>query len=66
MTLSKPASRQQPHHVVAAFVHAAVFSGDGGLANPVLQALNRFVVVLVDRGLNSVQIGGVRGATPAW
>ena len=39
---------EEAHHHVAAFGHAAIFGGDGGLANPVLQAVDGFVVALVD------------------
>ena len=49
---------QHAHHHVAAFGHAAIFGGDGGLANPVLQPVDGFVVMLVDFGLNGLQIGG--------
>src|SRR5205807_2859144 len=35
-------------HHLATFVHAAIFGGDGGLANPRLQAPDSFVVTLFD------------------
>ena len=48
------------HHQVAAFVHAAIFSGDGGLANPPLQALYGFVVMLLNFGANCCEVVGMR------
>ena len=43
---------EKAHHVVAAFGHAAIFGGDGGLTNPVLKAMDGFVVMLIDFGLD--------------
>src|SRR6266851_627582 len=54
------------HGELAAFVHTAIFGGDGGLANPGLQALEGFVVTLVDFGEDGVEVGGcVGGKRPA-
>src|SRR5258708_12460145 len=44
------------HGELAAFVHAAIFGGDGGLANPGLQPLEGFVVSLVDFGDDRPQV----------
>src|SRR5712692_8181646 len=49
------------HGELAAFVHTAIFGGDGGLANPGLQALEGFVVTLVDFGEDGVEVGGCVG-----
>ena len=48
---------EHAHHQVAAFVHAAVLGGDGGLADPVLQALDVLVVAFCDFGLEGLQVG---------
>ena len=53
---------QHAHHQVAACVHAAIFGGDGGLANPVLQPLDGFVVALGDLRFERFQIGVFDGA----
>src|SRR5580658_4053989 len=39
---------QHAHHETAACIHAAVFGGNGGLANPVLKPLDSLVVALGD------------------
>src|SRR5215475_5301835 len=38
------------HHELAAFVHVAVFGGDAWKLDPVLEALDGFVVMLIDFG----------------
>ena len=45
------------HGQLAAFIHAAIFGGDGGLVNPGLQALERFVMTLGDFGEDGIEIG---------
>ena len=57
VTLAEAGVAQHAHGQVAAFVHAAVLGGDRGLANPLLQALHRFVVALLDFLLNGGKIG---------
>jgi len=42
--LLEPCFAQHTHGQLAAFVHAAVFGGDGWLADPILQPLDGFVV----------------------
>ena len=49
------------HGELAAFAHAAIFGGDGGLVNPGLQALEGFVVALVDFRDDGVEVRGVCG-----
>ena len=49
---------QHAHREVAAFAHAAIFGGDGGLPDPVLQALNALVMPLGDLGFERLQVGG--------
>src|SRR6266404_657406 len=61
--LSEAGVAQHLHGELAAFVHTAVFGGDGGLANPGLQTLEGFVVALIDFGENGIEVGG--GARPA-
>ena len=49
---------EEAHHQVAALGHAAILGGDGGLADPVLNAAEGFVVALFDFGLDGFEVGG--------
>ena len=57
-SLLKARFAQHTHHHVAAFVHAAILGGDGWLADPVLQALDGFVVAFFDFRPDGVEIAG--------
>ena len=46
-------------HVLRAFFRVAVFRGDRRQRDPVLQALERFVVALDDFGIDRLAIGGI-------
>ena len=54
---------EQAHGHVAAFVHAAIFRGDGRLLDPFLQSLDGFVVALFDFLADGVKV--VSGAAPS-
>src|SRR5262249_28083971 len=47
---------QQLHHQRAAFVHSAIFRGDGGLLDPVLQAFHRLFVVFFNFRADAVGV----------
>ena len=49
---------QHTHHHVAALVHAAIFGSDGWLPDPILQALDGFVVAFFDFRPDGVEIAG--------
>src|SRR5256885_4719421 len=53
---------QQAHGEIATFVHATIFRGDGGLADPFLQAVYGFVMALFNFGAKGVDVAG--GARP--
>jgi hypothetical protein len=53
---------QESHGEFATLGHAAIFGGDGGLPDPLLQPVHGFVVMLVDLGMNRSQLGIVRAA----
>src|SRR6266849_741103 len=55
--LAEAGFAQHLHGYFAAFVHPAIFCGDGRLVNPGLQALERFVVALLDFGEYGVEVG---------
>ena len=48
---------QHLHCQLAAFVHFPVLGGDGGLANPGLQTLHRFIMALFDLGPDGGEFG---------
>src|SRR6267154_1323015 len=56
--LAEAGFAQHLHGQFAAFVHPAVFCGVGGLVNPGLQALEGFVMALLNFGEDGVEIGG--------
>src|ERR1700687_6458802 len=56
--LSEAGFAQHLHGEFATFVHAAIFSGDGRLTDPGLQALEGYVVALCDFGEDGVEVGG--------
>src|SRR5207247_8267943 len=47
---------EHAHREVAAFTHAPLLSRNRGLANPMLQALHRFVVALLNFFLDEVEV----------
>ena len=47
---------QHLHREFAAFIHAAIFGGDGRLLHPCLHALHSFVMALRDFGVNGRQV----------
>ncbi len=58
---------KESHGHFAAFVHAAIFGGDAGLADPFLKSVDRFLVTLFDFFANGVEIvGGEDGARQSW
>ena len=58
---------EELHGEFAAFVHAAIFGGDAGLANPFLQAVDGFFVALFDFFADGVEIVGSQdGAGEIW
>src|SRR5207249_8207442 len=44
---------RESHHEIAAFVHPAIFRGEGRVLHPFLEASNTFVVTLLDLGLDA-------------
>ena len=59
--LTETGFAQHVHGEFATFVHAAIFRGDGRLANPGLQSLDTFVVPLGDFGVDSLKVSSRRG-----
>ena len=41
---------REPHHQIAALVHATIFRGEGRVLHPLLKAFDAFVVALLDLG----------------
>src|SRR5579863_5093098 len=62
--LAKARIAQHAHGELAAFAHAAILGGDGGLVDPFLQALHGFAVAFFDFRADGVDIVGV-AARPA-
>ena len=52
---------EQTHHHRAAFGHPSILGRDGGLAYPIFQAMDSFVVMFVDLRLDSFKIVRRRG-----
>ena len=50
---------EHAHGQFAAFVHTAVFRGDGRLANPILNALHGFVVAFFNLRANGIHVARV-------
>ena len=46
---------REPHHQIAALVHATIFRGEGRVLHPVLKAFDAFVVALLDLRLDAAQ-----------
>ena len=44
---------RESHHEIAAFVHPAIFRGEGRVLHPFLEASNTLVVTLLDLGLDA-------------
>ena len=55
---------QHLHHHAAAFFHAAILGGNRGLAYPGLQALQSFIMALLDLRPDGVEVGIVSKGKP--